>query len=369
MAQSLAPVPGFTQLDATTNSFNDILADTLNYRSQLAQWYSENARELSELIDNLNGLLISSNVNLPIELKTATANENYSKGGISRPVNDMMRDLIPVATSMGNKVNTLLNANQPTVDVQGVIDKLIAAIENDLTGENSITEFKPFIKTILTTALATETYELTTDMLNDIDAKVTAFKTARESEIDERLENLGTGNVNRAISKGQIHGTRGAKWITQMNKDAIRLKEKEVYNAAEVYREEITKVAFDRLFTRMELKIRAGQIIPQDLLKFPSGLYGTLGEIITSLYIDPSRFANLLPQLLSASMGNVNQVARTLQDERFDAVRVKSTSNQAFNDFFRSVITGYSNLLAAGSRMVGAEGTGFGIQSSDTGGV
>ena len=272
--------------------------------------------------------------------------------------NRLYNDTSPLVQDFSDAARQLL-VTPPTIpDLQGLVDAVVASIlsELDEDEEESIAVFKALIKSIIDTALLNTTYDITATELDEIATVKAAFIASRESKIDEEMFIRERQTNNELVMKGQINSTRGADIMAREAAKKARLM-LEVQNAADEYEITLRREAYQRIYDKMRIKIQAGGIVPQELIKLPNAAYGIFDGILNRLFLSPQQFVSQLPQLLVAAIQSLGDTTRIFQDERFKRVAGSAQSDSNYINLLQAVVSGYGSLIASTGKMATFEGS------------
>ncbi len=334
----------------------DVYALVLEYRARLAEWVGQNTREMALIVDNFNSLMSSSKY----RNSTLTSQDSAEIGIIADTV-DMANKLhdktLPLVETLATSAASLLAATPTVSNLQALVDAVTAAIINEIDegSDESVTVFKTLIKSIVDTALLNTTYDITASELSEIATAKASFISDKKSEADEKMFLIERASVNSLIANGQLHSTRGADTLTRMTAKNTRIY-LEIEKQADQYEIDIKREAFTRIYQKMELKIRSGGIIPQDLIKLPNPVWAIFDGILNRLFLSPGEFVNQLPQLLTASIASLSDVSKLLQDERFKKLAGNQSSDQNITALFNTVLAGYGTLISSTGKLATFEG-------------
>lgn len=348
--------PSNVTLDTARTTAN-IFEQVLQYRTLMAEWVGTNAKSMSNLINNFDGLL-NSNFYRNTAVPGQTGDESTTIANIVDMANDLKLKTLPLIEDFADAASALLAAPPSVPNLQALVDAVVASILSELddTEPESIAVFKALIKSIVDTALLNTTYDITAGELTEIATLKAAFISERESKLEEKMFLIERQSVASLVAKTKINSTKGTEILARGAAHKARLF-LEIADQASEYERQLRNEAFQRIYEKMKIKIQSGTIIPQELIKLPNAAYGIFDGILNRLFLSPGQFVNQLPQILVAAIQSLGDVTRLLQDDRYKRLAGDQQSDQNITQLFSTVLSGYSSLIQSTGKLATFEGS------------
>lgn len=328
---------------STTDGTFDLIQ---KYRAAIAKWAGDVYREMSMYADDF------SRAAGPNKWKDATlASPDATEADVLTRIKDTALEIkdktMPLIDALSEIAEEFLVTNKPSVDMTTFLQNLMNAVNAYLSSSADNEDFRNLLKSIVDLVLLDSTFVLTSSDISDVDTTVNNFITRAKSEADTQFLYVDRQNINDLIAKGIFQSDMGANLLQKLALSKARAYA-EIDARAEELRRQLLNDAWQRLFMKVELRIRAGSILPADLVALPSGIFSLLGEVLRRVFPDPQNYALSLPGILLNALNALVSLADHLQRERATRSGIDNEINRNITSLF-NVISSVLQSVAEGA--------------------
>jgi len=282
-----------------------------------------------------------------------------SPGGNESSAEDELKDLSvsisnqtdPIISALMSMVDKRINTEEPTFDIQNLIDKASAELFDQLDSTDAdVTVVRELLRSIVDTALLDSSYQILAADISDVDATVEAFKTEAKSQLDDRMFELERRSVNTMISDGVLDFDIGAELSSRITARKGR-QYTEIDNKAEELREQLLQNRWQRLIDEQRTKLQAGQLLKGNMIELPTALYDLLGDLARRRFVNTDTFANALPNILNSAVLGLSNLKESTQRDRLHSVETQLASGKAIIDLWNIISTNLQGVARSASQL------------------
>lgn len=333
------PLPGALGIDATETP----VLQALQARTQ-AVAYS------ASLINAIARYTTSFNTNFnTLQLQAEDGDEASSLAKLYDLGNTISTQVDPIINALLGVLNKSLTTQEPDIDIQSLLDKIVPVIFGYLDAED-IADARAVLRANLDLLFLDSAWNILATDITDVDAIINAFKTEAKSQLDEKMFELERRDINSLISAGLIDSTIGADTITRISKTKGR-QFTEIDAKAVQLRNELLEQRFQRTVERNKGKLESQRIFASSLIQFPDSLTDLIGDLARRRFLDNNAFAQSLPNIIQSAVSSLSNVKELGQRDRFQSADVQIEVGKTIIGLFGDMINTLGSISSSAAKL------------------